>query len=95
MAITVLPDKRIVSGAADGTIRIWRADGAGCDAVIVVHAEHVLLRDDSVKAQTMYAVIKPYVPSPECHISSLAVLPDGRIVSGSSDSIVHIWRAEC
>ena len=88
-SVAVLPGDRIVSGSADNTLRIWDLTSGQCVAVLEGHKGVRNL------CKYMIYVITGYVFHPLFYIlqpvRSVAVLPGGRLASGSADKTVYIW----
>jgi WD40 repeat protein len=74
-AVVVLPDGRVVSDDADGRLLVWEPTSPGAGTV-------ELGRHPSAVPPVM--LLPTAVPP-------VAVLPDGRVVSGGADERVLIW----
>jgi COMPASS component SWD3 len=42
LSLAILPDKRIVSGSEDKTLRIWNLQTGKCDMILTGHTEPVV-----------------------------------------------------
>ncbi|MBM3525391.1 MAG: hypothetical protein FJX57_20780, partial [Alphaproteobacteria bacterium] len=103
--IAVLPDGRIVSGSADGTVRVWDLRERSAPVVLKGQKGQVnalaVLYDGRVVSGSDDGTVYVWDPSGrgaplalkghESAVNTLAVLPDGRIVSGSYDRSVRVW----
>jgi WD40 repeat protein len=78
-AVTTLPGgQALVSGSWDGSIRIWQIDTGSQKAVLIPvdRAEKVISKGD-----------RKYEES----VSTMLVLPDGRIIAGGMSGYVRVW----
>ena len=103
-ALIVLPDGRLVSGAADGSIRLWDHASGSVSAVLWGHRDVVfalvLLPDGRLASGSGDRTIRLWdLASGSClavieehvaGVTALAVLPDGRLASGSRDSTIQV-----
>jgi WD40 repeat protein len=79
-ALTKITDGRIATGSQDGTIRVWTVrSGHG----LTYGFEKLRFNNGFDKAYS--------VDEQRRGVSALATLPDGRLASGSVDSIIRIW----
>lgn len=81
-----LPQGRVVSGSEDMQIRVWRPDALWA------------AKDAKVEGcEGGGALAAPPPPSSDRHVrdvTTLTVLPDGRVVSGSYDNTLRVWCPE-
>jgi WD40 repeat protein len=105
------PDgRRIVSGAADRTVRVWNADGTGQPLLLRGHDDSVIAAafspdgrrivsgspDKTVRVWNADGTGQPLLlEGHEDSVIAAAFSPDGRrIVSGSEDKTVRVWNAD-
>ena len=105
MALAVLPDGRLASGAGDRTIRIWDPATGQLQATLEGHSDWVfalaVLPDGRLASGAGDRTIKLWDPATgqltatlEGHsdwVRALAVLPDGRLASGADDGTIKLW----
>jgi WD40 repeat protein len=78
----ILPDGRIISGSDDGTLKIWNLFGSA------EQPTGPLASPRQVKTGKCELTLKGHARGIKCCV----VLPDGLIVSGSSDNTIRIWN---
>ena len=106
-ALAALPDGRVVSGGADGSIRLW--DPAAPAASPIDLGSHdgsvaavAVLPDGRVVSGGADRSIRLWDPaapaaspidlgSHDGSVAAVAVLPDGRVVSGGADGSIRLW----
>ena len=107
LAVAALPDGRVISGAADGTLRVWDPTTGRLALTLAGHAEAI--RGLAVTPDGRYAVsasfdttlkvwdleTEQWVRDLAGHaqaVRAVAVTPDGqRAVSGSEDGTLIVW----
>jgi hypothetical protein len=108
-SVALRPDgQRIVSGGADGTVRLWDSSGKAIGSPIKAHqgiVSSVALRPDGQRIvsggedgtvrlwdSSGKAIGSPFLGH-QGDVSSVALGPDGlRIVSGGADGTVRLWQ---
>ncbi len=106
-SLAVLADGRLASGGVDnnGTITLWRKEGAGAPKRILSQGSPVwsvgAFQDGRFASGSVDGYIKIWpkegAGAPERVLSqgkwvrALAVLPDGRLASGGDDGYIKIW----
>jgi WD40 repeat protein len=106
--LLLLPDGRIMSGAADFAIRIWDTkNDFKCTHTLTGHTGDVhalnILPDMRIISGSYDGSIKVWdqldgfkcthtITAHSSHVHSLIILQNGRIVSGSYDSTMKIWN---
>lgn len=78
-ALVMLPDERLASGSDDGTIRLWDLNMSKAHICEVRREGDLTITSSEVLRSHKYRVY------------ALAVLPDGRLASGSADNTIRIW----
>jgi WD40 repeat protein len=104
-ALAALPDGRIALGSNDDTVRVWNpaqrprprraARWANCFRGWRQHRARVEPHKTGLGADTQKAYERPgevlVLRGHTSGVQALAVLPDGRIASGSRDNTVRVW----
>jgi WD40 repeat protein len=104
-SVAVLPGGRVVSGAADRTLRVWDLATGETTRTLEGHSDSVaavaVLPDGRVVSGSADATLRVWdlatgetTRTLEGHshmVNALAVLPDGRVVSGSADCTLRVW----
>ena len=107
-SICLLPDRRIVSGSYDKTLRIWDPASGACLRVLEGHEIGILsvcaLPDGRIVSGSFDNTLRIWNPNTgEClkvlkehtgYVKGVSALPDGRIVSGSDDMTLRIWNPD-
>lgn len=103
--IALLSDNRIVTGGADAAVIVWRALSARDYKALVALVDEeakrsitggiesfdwpeIRSRRDVVRERMISAELRGH----ESGITSISILNDGRIVSGSEDGSLRVWR---
>ncbi len=81
-SILALPDDRLVSSSRDGTIRVW---DARCSKEIMCFT----LGETNSNDELIFDASRV-----DGGFTSIAMLPDGRLVSGGVDETVRIWNVD-
>ena len=74
-ALALLPDGRLASGSEDKTIRLWDVKTGAETARLEGHT----------------AEVNPLLFPRGGRVTALALLPDGRLASGSEDQTIRLW----
>jgi len=105
-ACLFLTDGRLVSAGADGTLRLWNANGAATSSIVGTHDGPVTAcaappdamwiasggQDRSVKVWDLQSrAPRATLTGHTDWVRLVLVVPDGRIVSCSLDATVRIW----
>jgi WD40 repeat protein len=103
-ALAALPDGRVVSGGADGTLRLWDP-AAGTVATFASGYPDVValaaLPDGRVVSADAHGALRLWdvgtgagrdLPGPRGRVTALAVLPDGRIASAVAGGPIRLWN---
>ena len=107
LAVAALPDGRVISGAADGTLRVWDPATGRLACTLAGHDEAV--RDLAVTPDGRYAISASFdatlkvwdlekeqwvrdLAGHDQAVRAVAVTPDGqRAISGSEDCTLIVW----
>ena len=82
-AVAVLPDGRVVTGSRKRVL-VWDPAQPGGGPV-------ELGRHDEGGVQLRGHVLGRFLSRDECRVAAVAVLPDGRVVTGGDDGRVRLW----
>ena len=86
--VAVLPNGQVVSGSLDDTLIFWDASDGRRVRQLEGHRG-----DARPRRPTRVAASGARLRPPRAQVSCVAVLPNGQIVSGSSDKTLRIWPA--
>lgn len=103
-ALSTLLDGRLVTGASDGSIKIWR--NACCEMTLSKHSSYIrtlavlkngLLASGSADKtidlwDLTYGSLKNTLSGHEGAVNALAVLLEDKLASASSDKTIRIWN---
>ena len=85
LCVAVLPNGRVVSGSRDNTLKVWDASSGECLQTLRGHTG-VARRRRPVERR----VDRSSTPR-RAQVLCVAVLPNGRVVSGSDDGTLKVW----
>ena len=105
VALCLLPDGRLASGARDNTIRLWDVTAGAETARLVGHSGWVaalcVLPDGRLASGSWDNTIRLWdvkagaetarLEGHSDYVTALCVLPDGRLASGARDSTIRLW----
>jgi WD40 repeat protein len=104
--LAALADGRVVSGSRDGAVRVWDSSSGDCERALVQQYEVTCLAvlpdgrrvvfsagDRSVLFvwDASSGVLERTLEGHTGRVACLLALPDGRVVSGSTDKTVRVW----
>ena len=101
----MLRDGRLVSGCADGTIKIWPKEGVGEPVLLskrslvysltqLADGRLVSGDDVNIKIWPREGTGEPVVLTHGGGVLSLTTLPDGRLASGDTDGTSKLWLVD-
>ena len=101
----MLRDGRLVSGCADGTIKIWPKEGVGEPVLLskrslvysltqLADGRLVSGDDVNIKIWPREGTGEPVVLTHGGGVLSLTTLPDGRLASGGTDGTSKLWLVD-
>ena len=86
MCVTVLSNGRVVSGSIDNTLMVWDALTGDCRQTLHGHTNVARRRRPVEQRDDCSPTLRG------AQVMCVAVLPNGRVVSGSDDSTLKVWE---
>jgi WD40 repeat protein len=75
----------VVSGSRDKTLRVWNVDTGSCERVLEGHTD--------VSGIIHLSLFHSFLIFHEL-VTSVSVLPDGQVLSGSQDNTPRVWNVD-
>ena len=107
--IARLPERQIISGSSDNTIKIWNLDGKTAIFTFKGHTKAInavpvtldnkrmisVASDNTLKVWNIetWEELFPLKDHTDS-VYAVAVLPDGRLISGSDDFTLKVWSLD-
>ncbi len=86
MCVTVLSNGRVVSGSIDNTLMVWDALTGDCRQTLHGHTNVARRRRPVEQRDDCSPTLRG------AQVMCVAVLPNGRVVSGSRDHTLKVWE---